>query len=136
MRAPLPRMYYLFYFQYIKGYCVRYMCKLNSIYVQSGAAPICKRHSDSTVLLNRKAANALYAEISNEMSVGVNREWRVKAGGFVELMSTSIVDRQWSCEATGRMVAEMPLPGVTVNEVARRCGVKVDHLLSRQTLTR
>ncbi len=57
----------------------------------------------------------------------------MEAVGFVELLAAPAAKRRW-CE--DRMVAETLLPGVTVNEVARRHGVKANHLSSWQTLAR
>jgi transposase len=60
----------------------------------------------------------------------------MEAVGFVELLAGPAAKRRWSDEAKGRMVAETLVPGVTVNEVARRHGVKANHLSSWRTLAR
>ncbi len=60
--------------------------------------------------------------------MGVHRERSMEAVGFVELLAAPAAKRRWSDEAKGRMVAETVVPGVTVNEVARRHGVKANHL--------
>ena len=60
----------------------------------------------------------------------------MEAVGFVELLAVPAAKRRWSVEAKGRMVAETLVPGVTVNEVARRHGVKANHLSSWRTLAR
>ena len=60
----------------------------------------------------------------------------MEAVGFVELLAAPAAKRRWSDEAKGRMVAETLLPGVTVNEVARRHGLKANHLSSWRTLAR
>lgn len=60
----------------------------------------------------------------------------MEAVGFVELLAAPAVKRRWSDEAKGRMVAETLVPGVTVNEVARRHGLKAKHLSSWRTLAR
>ena len=68
--------------------------------------------------------------------MGVHRERSMEAIGFVELLAAPAAKRRWSDEAKGRMVAETLVPGVTVNEVARRHGVKANHLSSWRTLAR
>lgn len=68
--------------------------------------------------------------------MGVHRERSMEAVGFVELLAAPAARRRWSDEAKGRMVAETLVPGVTVNEVARRHGVKANHLSSWRTLAR
>lgn len=68
--------------------------------------------------------------------MGVHPERSMEAVGFVELLAAPAAKRRWSDEAKGRMVAETLVPGVTVNEVARRHGVKANHLSSWRTLAR
>ncbi|SIS91361.1 transposase [Phaeovulum vinaykumarii] len=55
---------------------------------------------------------------------------------FVELLAAPGAKRRWSDEAKGRIVAKTLVAGVTVNEVARRHGVKANHLSSWRTLAR
>ena len=62
--------------------------------------------------------------------MGVHRERSMEAVGFVELLAAPAAKRRWSDVAKGRMVAETLVPGVTVNEVARRHG-----FLARNTKT-
>ena len=68
--------------------------------------------------------------------MGVHRERSMEAVGFVELLAAPAAKRRWSDDAKGRMVAETLVPGVTVNEVARRHGLKANHLSSWRTLAR
>ena len=68
--------------------------------------------------------------------MGVHRERSMEAVGFVELLAAPGAKRRWSDEAKGRIVAETLVPGVTVNEVARRHGVRANHLSSWRTLAR
>ena len=68
--------------------------------------------------------------------MGVHRERDMEAVGFVELLAAPAAKRRWSAEAKGRIVAETLVVGVTVNEVARRHGVKANHLSSWRTLAR
>ena len=68
--------------------------------------------------------------------MGVHRERSMEAVEFVELLTAPAAKRRWSDEAKGRMVAETLVPGVTVNEVARRHGLKANHLSSWRTLAR
>ena len=68
--------------------------------------------------------------------MGVHRERSMEAVGFVELLAAPAAKRRWSDAAKGRMVAETLVPGVTVNEVARRHGLKANHLSSWRALAR
>ena len=54
----------------------------------------------------------------------------------MELLAAPAAKRRWSDEAKGRLLAETLVPGVTVNEVAHRHGVKANHLSSWRTLAR
>ena len=68
--------------------------------------------------------------------MGVHRERSMEAVGFVELLAAPAAKRRWSDEAKGGVVAETLVAGVTVNEVARRHGLKANHLSSWRTLAR
>lgn len=68
--------------------------------------------------------------------MGVHLERNLEAVGFVELLSAPSAKRRWSDEAKGRIVAETLVVGVTVNEVARRHGVKANHVSSWRSLAR
>ena len=68
--------------------------------------------------------------------MGVHLERDMEAVGFVELLAAPSAKRRWSDEAKGRIVAETLVVGVTVNEVARRHGMKANHLSSWRTLAR
>jgi transposase len=60
----------------------------------------------------------------------------MEAVGFVELLAAPSAKRRWSAEAKGRIVGETLVVGVTVNEVARRHGVKANHVSSWRSLAR
>jgi transposase len=66
----------------------------------------------------------------------VHREHHMEAVGFGELLAAPAVKRCWSDESKGRIVDETLVAGVTVNEVARRHGVRANHLSSWRTLAR
>ena len=66
----------------------------------------------------------------------VYRDLHMEAVGFVELLAAPAAKRRWSNYAKGRMVAETLVPGIAVSEVARRHGVKANHLSSWRTLAR
>lgn len=52
----------------------------------------------------------------------------MEAVGFVEFLAAPSAKRRWSDAAMGQMVAETLVTGVTGREVARRHGVKANHL--------
>jgi transposase-like protein len=58
----------------------------------------------------------------------------------LEVLTTRRVRREahchWTDEVKARIVSESLRPGVTVNEVADRCGMKANHLSSWRTLAR
>jgi transposase len=60
----------------------------------------------------------------------------MEAVGFVELLAAPSARRRWSDEAKGRIVAETLVAGVSVDEVARRHGMKANHLSAWRTLAR
>lgn len=95
-----------------------------------------KRCPDPTFLLNPQTGMRPVWRFAGEVSLEVHRERHMEAVGFEELLAAPAAKRQWSGEAKGRMVAETLVPGVTANEVARRHGVKANHLSSWRTLAR
>jgi transposase len=60
----------------------------------------------------------------------------MEAVGFVELLAAPSAKRRWSDEAKGRIVAETLVAGISVNEVARRHGMKANHLSAWRTLAK
>ncbi|GAB5390426.1 MAG: transposase [Alphaproteobacteria bacterium] len=58
----------------------------------------------------------------------VHTEGHMEAAHFVEIVSVPGTRRRWSAETKGRIVAESLRPGATVAEVARRHGVRPNHL--------
>ena len=70
------------------------------------------------------------------ISAPVTQERSLETVGFVDLLAAPSTKRRWSDKAKGRLVAETLVPGVTLNEVARRHGVKANHLSSWWALAR
>ena len=68
--------------------------------------------------------------------MGVHLDRNMEAVGFVELLAAPSAKLRWSDEAKGQIVAETLVVGVTVNEVARRHGVKANHVSSWRSLAR
>jgi transposase len=60
--------------------------------------------------------------------VGVHRELRMESVAGHEVLIGAEGNRRWPDEVKGHLVAETLVPGVTVNEVARRVGMRPNHL--------
>jgi len=60
--------------------------------------------------------------------VGVHRELRLESIAGHEVLVGSDGNRRWPDAVKGHLVAETLVPGVTVNEVARRVGMRPNHL--------
>ncbi|TPP03957.1 transposase [Rhizobium glycinendophyticum] len=60
----------------------------------------------------------------------------VYVGGFTARRSRREAHCHWPDEVKARIVSETLHPGATVNEVARRYGLKANHLSSSRTLAR
>lgn len=57
----------------------------------------------------------------------------MEAIAFVELLAAAAAKRRWSDATKGQIVAETLVPGCTVNEEARRHGVKASRLSACST---
>jgi len=69
--------------------------------------------------------------------VGVHRELRMESVAGYEVLIGADGNRRWPDEVKGHLVAETLVPGVTVNEVARRVGMRPNHLsIARQGLAK
>ena len=60
--------------------------------------------------------------------MGVCRELRMESVAGHEILVGSDGKRRWPDAVKGHLVAETLVPGVTVNEVARRVGMRANHL--------
>jgi len=60
--------------------------------------------------------------------MGDRRDIHLESGFIGEIVIGAKGHRRWPEELKGRIVAETLLPGVTVNEVAVRYGMKANHL--------
>lgn len=60
--------------------------------------------------------------------MGDRRDIHLESGFIGEIVIGARGHRRWPDEVKGRIVAETLVPGVTVNEVAARYGMKANHL--------
>ena len=68
--------------------------------------------------------------------MGVHRSLHMESICGYEILVGPAGKRHWPDEVKGQLVAETYVPGVTVNEVARRVGMKPNHLSSWRRLAR
>lgn len=71
-----------------------------------------------------------------EEGLGVHRALHTESICGYEILVGPAGKRSWPDEVKGQLVAETYVPGVTVNEVARRVGMKPNHLSSWRRLAR
>ncbi len=75
-------------------------------------------------------------DLGMEEGLGVHRALHMESICGYEILPRDTGMRRWPNEVEGQLVAETYLPGVTVNEVARRVGMKPNHLSAWRRLAR
>lgn len=75
-------------------------------------------------------------DLGLEEGLGVHRALHMESICGYEILVGPAGKRRWPNEVKGQLVAETYVPGVTVNEVARRVGMKPNHLSSWRRLAR
>ena len=75
-------------------------------------------------------------DLGMEEGLGVHRALHMESICGYEILVGPAGKRSWPDEVKGQLVAETYVPGVTVNEVARRVGMKPNHLSSWRRLAR
>lgn len=71
-----------------------------------------------------------------EEGLGVHKALHMESLCGYEILPRDAGKRRWPDEVKGHLVAQTCLPGVTVNEVARRVGMRPNHLSSWRRLAR
>ncbi len=75
-------------------------------------------------------------DLGIEDGLGVQRALHMESICGYEILVGPARNRHWPDEVKGQLVAETYLPGMTLNAVARRVGMKPNHLSAWRRLAR